>query len=98
MRVICFFAIISFTGPVLAQTLKIATWNIEHLHGGIDQGAVKRDLDDFARLAKYVDLLDADVVALQEVDGDAAAVRIFDPAEYNFFFSSRNNVQHRSFG
>jgi endonuclease/exonuclease/phosphatase family metal-dependent hydrolase len=41
--------------------------------------------------------LDADIVALQEVEGVEAAKRVFDPAEYNFFFSSRQDVMLTGF-
>jgi hypothetical protein len=48
-------------------------------------------------MADLVDILDADVIALQEVDGPEAARLIFDPAEYEFHFSSQNNPQRTGF-
>jgi endonuclease/exonuclease/phosphatase family metal-dependent hydrolase len=73
----------------IAAPLKIATWNIEHLRAVPNTGPNPRTEADYQRLAAYADQLDADVIALQEVEGAAAAARIFDPQEYAFFFSNR---------
>ena len=78
-------------------TLKIATWNIEHLRAGDNQGDVRRTEEDYDRLAQYAHQLDADVIALQEVDGEAAAARVFSPDEYDFYFSNRTNPQRTGF-
>ena len=48
-------------------------------------------------MAELVELLDADVIAVQEVDGPEAAQQIFDPNEYQFHFSSRNHSQRTGF-
>jgi 5'-nucleotidase (lipoprotein e(P4) family) len=56
---------------------------------------VRRDAADFATLRRYAAQLDADVLALQEVDGPAAA-RLVMPG-YEFCFSSRPNVQKNGF-
>ena len=80
-----------------ADTIRIATWNIEQLRAMEGIGAVKRETADFDALARYATELDADIVALQEVDGPEAAARVFDPLDYDFFFSDRNNVQRTGF-
>lgn len=80
-----------------AHELKIATWNIEHLRDGIDEGPNERDQDDFDRLRGYAEILDADVIAIQEVENQAAAERVFDPAIYQIFMSNRNHTQRTSF-
>ncbi|MFQ4136477.1 endonuclease/exonuclease/phosphatase family protein [Nodosilinea sp. PGN35] len=72
-----------------AAPLKIATWNIEHLRASSNSGPNPRTETDYQRLAAYAEQLDADVIALQEVEGAAAAARIFDPEEYAFFFSNQ---------
>ncbi len=77
--------------------LKIATWNIEHLRANDNEGDVRRTEEDYGRLAKYAQQLDADIIALQEVDGTAAAARVFSPDEYDFYFSSRRNPQLTGF-
>ena len=48
-------------------------------------------------LASYANQLDADVIALQEVDGAEAAKRVFDPERYAFHFSSRDHLQRVGF-
>jgi endonuclease/exonuclease/phosphatase family metal-dependent hydrolase len=50
---------------------------------------------DFARLRMYADRLDADVVAVQEVDGVAAARQVF--ADHDFCFTARAAVQNNGF-
>ena len=87
---------LSFYGQE-ADTLKIASWNIEHLRAENNECAVRRKNSDYARLRKYAEWLNADVIALQEVEGSAAASRIFDDAKYNFFFSAHNNVMLTGF-
>jgi endonuclease/exonuclease/phosphatase family metal-dependent hydrolase len=54
-----------------------------------------RDSRDFAALARYAAALDADVVALQEVDGVSAAALVF--PGYRFCFSSRTALQNNGF-
>ena len=52
---------------------------------------------DYSALKHYADLLDADVVALQEVNGPAAAARVFDPARYDFYFTDQAWIQKTGF-
>jgi exonuclease III len=80
-----------------AETIRIATWNIEHLRAQNGAGFVKRDTEDYEALARYAAELNADVIALQEVEGPDAAARVFNPDEYQFFFSHRNDVQNTGF-
>lgn len=54
-----------------------------------------RTREDFAALAQYAATLDADVVALQEVDGEAAARLVF--PNYRFCMTRRNAVQNTGF-
>jgi endonuclease/exonuclease/phosphatase family metal-dependent hydrolase len=53
---------------------------------------LERSTRDFKALARYARELDADVVALQEVDGPAAARLVF--AGYEFCFTSRPHLQN----
>jgi endonuclease/exonuclease/phosphatase family metal-dependent hydrolase len=55
----------------------------------------QRSQRDFAALARYATALAADVVALQEVDGAAAAKLVF--PGYRFCFSGRRAVQNTGF-
>ncbi len=54
-----------------------------------------RSATDFAALARYARRLNADVIALQEVDGPAAARLVF--PEHEFCFTSRAHVQNTGF-
>lgn len=55
----------------------------------------ERSSRDFAVLARYARMLDADVIALQEVDGVAAARLVF--PGYDFCFTGRRHVQNNGF-
>ena len=104
-----------------ADSLKLATWNLEWLIAPEEFKALKkhctpadepppgrarqipcdvayelqRGARDFRALAHYASVLDADVVALQEVDGVSAARLVF--PGYDFCFTSRPQVQNTGF-
>lgn len=77
----------SRAGPDAA--LKIATWNIEHLAEANGTGCRPRTNQDYLTLRRYADQLDADVIAFQEVENEAAARRVFDPRRYSIIMSRR---------
>jgi len=85
--------LVYFSLPAIAAenptSLKIATWNIENLRPNSNK--------DFRQLQDYAELLDADVIALQEVDGVEAVSKVFDEDDYQFFFSRRNHPQRTGF-
>lgn len=54
-----------------------------------------RSQADFDALARYARRLDADVIALQEVDGPGAAQLVF--PGYRFCFTKRRNLQNNGF-
>ncbi|MBX9699441.1 MAG: endonuclease/exonuclease/phosphatase family protein [Acetobacteraceae bacterium] len=89
--------------PAAAAEIKLATWNIAWLtlrapaDPALPRGLTPRTPADFDALARYARQLDADVVALQEVDGPQAAARIFDPATHAFFFAREDDVQRTGF-
>lgn len=58
-------------------------------------GRLERSTADFDAIARYARELDADVVAMQEVDGPAAAKRVF--PGYRFCFSGAPAVQNVGF-
>lgn len=74
---------------VHAGELTIATWNLEHLNDTVGEGCVPRTDSDYAALARRIAALDADVVAFQEVENEAAARRIFPAGEWDIAFSTR---------
>ncbi|MFM8516416.1 MAG: endonuclease/exonuclease/phosphatase family protein [Nevskiaceae bacterium] len=55
----------------------------------------ERSTADFRALERYARLLDADVVALQEVDGEKAARLVF--PDHEFCFTQREGVQNNGF-
>jgi 5'-nucleotidase (lipoprotein e(P4) family) len=56
---------------------------------------LERSAEDLTALRRYAAQLDADVIALQEVDGPAAAAQVFPGHE--FCFSTRPHVQKNGF-
>jgi exonuclease III len=80
-------------GATQHRALSVVTWNMNWLHQQDKQGLTPRDGDDYGALARYARELDADVIVLQEIDGEEAARRIFDPEVYAYHISSRNHVQ-----
>jgi endonuclease/exonuclease/phosphatase family metal-dependent hydrolase len=100
-------AIVPFCAPLtsLGATeptpagLKIATWNLNWLttrapgDRGLPSDVTPRTQADFDRLAQYARELDADVVALEEVDGYAAASKLFAHDTYSIHFTHDHVVQ-----
>lgn len=76
--------------PLAAAELLIATWNLEHLAARDGAGCRPRDGEDYAALGRVAERLDADIVALQEVENAAAVARVFDRDEYEIIISSRD--------
>ncbi|WP_296816546.1 endonuclease/exonuclease/phosphatase family protein [Brevundimonas sp.] len=68
--------------PDRADLLTIATWNVEHLAERNDSGCRPRQDPDYAALAAHVAAVRPEIVALQEVESEAAAYRVFDPQDY----------------
>jgi endonuclease/exonuclease/phosphatase family metal-dependent hydrolase len=89
--------------PAAAQEIKLAAWNIAWLttkpagHPDLPSSLPARTPEDFARLRVYADRLAADVVALQEVDGQLAAARVFDATRFDFHFASEADTQRVGF-
>ena len=73
-------------------TLRLATWNIEHLAAADGAGCRPRTAADYAELRAVAELLDADVVAVQEVQNTQALARVFDPAVYDLVVSARRDT------
>ena len=77
------------TGTLKAEEVKIASWNIAWLSS---HGYNKRTAQDYKQLSQYAKTLDADVIALQEVEGKEWASKVFGD-DYNYYFSTKNWVQ-----
>lgn len=82
-----------------AADLKIATWNLDWLttrHAGdraLPADVTPRSDQDFDRLAQYAKDLNADVVAIEEVDGFQAATRVFPRDVYSVHMTHDRVVQ-----
>ena len=63
--------------PPDAVQLRIAIWNLEHLNDTDDAGCVPRDEADYDAIADAVREIGPHVVAFQEVENAAAALRVF---------------------
>jgi hypothetical protein len=76
--------------------LRLATWNLENLHAQDGQStytgsdpSVKRSMVDYDRIRCYVRLFDPDILAVQEVDGEAALSRVVDTEVYDVYVDDR---------
>ena len=87
----------------LATELKIATWNLNwltlHAPGdrALPQDVHPRADGDFERLRSYAAELNADVVAIEEVDGRAAAQLVFPRERYSIHLTHDDVVQRVGF-
>ena len=85
--------------PVLSAELKIATWNLNWLttrsagDPDLPSDVTPRSDEDFARLAQYAKDLNADVVAIEEVDGFSAASKVFPRDQYSIHMTRDHVVQ-----
>ena len=86
--------------PAQAAELKLASWNIAWLTDRtalLPRDRAPRGRGDVARLAEYARRLDADIVALQEVDGPEAAAQVLDPRAYAFYFPAEDDLQRSGY-
>jgi endonuclease/exonuclease/phosphatase family metal-dependent hydrolase len=83
-----------------AAELKIATWNLDWLttrpagDHALPADVTPRGEEDFARLARYAEALNADLIAIQEVDGFPAATKVF-PREFYSVHMTRDHIPQR---
>jgi endonuclease/exonuclease/phosphatase family metal-dependent hydrolase len=82
-----------------ATELKIATWNLDWLtirpagDRGVPADVIPRSDEDFIRLAQYAQQLNADVIAIEEVDGSLAASKVFSQDQYSIHMTRDHVVQ-----
>jgi endonuclease/exonuclease/phosphatase family metal-dependent hydrolase len=92
------FVLILLTAPTpRAAELKIATWNLNWLTtrgAGLPTDVKPRVAEDFERLHGYARELNADVVAIEEVDNAETARRVF-PIDSWSIHMSRDHVRQR---
>lgn len=82
-----------------AEELKIATWNLDWFttrpagDPKLPSDVTPRAEEDFVRLGQYVQELDADLIAIQEVDGFPAAAKIFPRENYSIHMTHDHVLQ-----
>ena len=72
-----------------AGELRVVAWNLEHLNDSEGRGCLPRRQRDYDAIARQVEKLDADIVAFQEVENEAAARRVFPRSHWQIEVSSR---------
>ncbi len=83
-----------------AGELKFATWNLNWLtfrDAGLPEDVKLREPEDWETLRGYAIALDADVVAIQEVDGPDAAARVFPSDRYVLHMTGDRVIQRVGF-
>lgn len=86
------------TEAVATRPLKVASWNLEFLAERDGAGCEPRTDSDYAAMRQIVDTLDADVIAFQEAENEAAAARVFDPRRYTIVMEKRPGTASGSCG
>ena len=92
--VLLVFLVKAFSVGASAAEIKIASWNIYWLTSE-DPNHHRRKASDYVRLAQYANDLDAEVIALQEVDAGFAR-KVFPPQQYSIEISHRYDTQQRT--
>ena len=92
--VLLVFLVNAFSVNANAAEIKIASWNIYWLTSE-DPDHHRRKASDYNRLAAYANELDADVIALQEVDAGFVR-RVFPLQEYRIELSHRDDTRQRT--
>ncbi len=69
--------------------VRVVAWNIEHLAENDGEGCVARTEADYEKLRSFAATMDADVVALQEVESAKAVARVFPADSWIIVMSDR---------
>ncbi|MBM7035714.1 endonuclease/exonuclease/phosphatase family protein [Vibrio sp. 188UL20-2] len=93
--IISSFCLLILARPVIAETIRVGSWNLEWLtsHGVDKFPQSQRQAADFNRLSDYATALDAPIIALQEVNDIQAAMQVFG-SDYQIVLSSRSQAKH----
>jgi predicted secreted acid phosphatase/endonuclease/exonuclease/phosphatase family metal-dependent hydrolase len=75
--------------PITVDDMTFATWNIEHLSFPAELGCKPRSQAQINAMKAYVDRLDADIFALQEVASKQAIQQIFGADKWQIIMSER---------
>ena len=93
-------AFLLLLGTARAEEVKVATWNMEWLTtsaADLPEEVHPKSAEGIAALRRYALLLDADVVAFEEVDGPAVAAQVFTPDRYQVFTTADHVTQRVGF-
>lgn len=75
------------------QPIKIVSWNMEHLAENVGAGCKPRTEQDYLALQKYAETLNADVVAVQEVESAKALAKVFPESQWRYQVSERPSTK-----
>ena len=89
MRIFALTLALCLPGLAGADTIRIASWNIEHLVADEMRGCRLRTEEDFQRVRDVIEEVGADIWLLQEIEGAEALRRVFDPSEYVIHVETR---------
>ncbi len=99
VRVAVLLALLVLARSAAAEELKLATWNLEWLTvrsseaADLPPDAHPKRAEDIETLNHYAAELNADVIAIQEVDGAAVAARVFPTDKFSIHMSHDHEVQ-----
>ena len=97
MRIQPLFLFSAFIGCSIcnATELTIATWNLEHLNDTDKEGCVPRTEQDYEAVREEIRVQGFDVVAIQEVENESAAYRVFPKSDWDVVMSFREFKDNR---
>ncbi|UWU82993.1 endonuclease/exonuclease/phosphatase family protein [Bradyrhizobium yuanmingense] len=84
VRLILVALALCITAGSHAHALRLASWNMEHLAHSDGEGCRPRKAADYLALKRQADLLNADIIAVQEMENEGALARVFDPELWSF--------------
>lgn len=87
--ILCLF-LITFE---LQANLRVATWNLEWLSTKKDKIQTQRSHNDYLMMQQISAVLDADLIAFQEVDSVTALTQVLPLSQYRFYLSERALTQ-----
>jgi len=99
VRVVVVLVLLVLGRCAAAEELKLATWNLEWLTvrsreaADLPPDVHPKRAEDIEILNRYAAELNADVIAIQEVDGAAVAARVFPADRYSIHMSHDHEVQ-----
>lgn len=80
---------ITLSQDVSKSNYRFVAWNIEHLAENNEAGCVARSDQDYEKLRNFAATMDADIVALQEVESVKAVARVFPENDWEIVLSDR---------